>query len=115
MDSEKYDILYSCNDSGSRVSSTDPIQSILQSDDTTLYDVFEFAEYPSLNLDSTNDATQNEELFSPMLNYDNDINGLGSMLEDILLPSQDQIPVSDQTVDHQIVVLNQPEKNVRFR
>ena len=115
MDSENYDILLSDNESGTRIFSTDQIQSIMQSGDTTLSDVFEFAEYPSLNLDSTYDATQDKEIFSPMLNYANDIDGLGSILENVLLPSQDQIPVSDQIVDHQIVVFNQPERNVRFR
>ena len=115
MDSENFDILFSGNDLGTRVLSTDQIQTILESGDTTLSEVFEFAEYPSPNVDSTYDATQDEEIFSPMLNYDNDINSLGSMIEEVLRPPQDQIPVSDQTADHQIVVFNQPERNLRFR
>ena len=115
MDSENYEILFSGNDLGTSVLSTDQIQSIMQSGDTTLSDVFEFAEYPLLDIDSTYDKTQDEEIFLPILNCHNDINRLGSMLEDTLLPSQEQIPVSNQTVDHQIVISNQPERNVRFR
>ena len=96
--------------------STDHIQSIMESGDITLSDAFEFAEYPLLNLYSTQDATQGEEIFSPMLNCDDDDNGLESIEhKDVLQHSQDQIPVFDQTVDQQIVVLNQPERNVKFR
>ena len=115
MDSE---ILFSGNetiDSGTFVFSNDQIQTFIESGDTTLSDPFEFAEYPLLNSDSTYDSTLDEEIFSPILNCDNNVNGLGSMLEDVFLRSQDKIPVSDQTVDHQIVVSNQPERNVRFR
>ena len=113
MDSENYDILFSGNDLCTRVLSTDQIQSILESGDTTLSEVFEFSEYPSPNLDY--DATKDQEIFSPLLNCDNDIKHLGSMLDDVLLPPQDQTHVSDQTFDHQIVISNQPERNVRFR
>ena len=119
MDSENYAILFDANetiDSGTCVFSNDQIQTIMESADTTLSDVFEFAKYPLLNLDSTHDTTQDEEIFSPMLHYDNDDKGLGSIeLEDILQHSQDQISVFDQHVDHQIVVLNQPERNIKFR
>ena len=37
---------------------------------------------------------------------------LPSVFQDLF---QDQLPVSEQTVDHQILVSNQPERNVRFR
>jgi hypothetical protein len=115
MYSENYDILLNGNEtfgSGTNVFSNDQIQTIMESGDTTLSEPFEFAKYPLPNLESTYNTTQDEEIYLPLLNCEN---GLGSMLKDVLLPLQDPIPVSDQTVDHQIVVLNQPERNVRFR
>jgi hypothetical protein len=115
MDSENYDILSSGNetfDSGTYVFSNDQIQTIKESGATTLSDPFEFPEFPLPNIDSPYNTTQDEEIYLPLLNCEN---GLGSMLKDVLLPLQEQILVSDQTVDHQIVVLNQPERNVRFR
>ena len=121
MEAINRDILFSGDssltiDSDTCVLSSDDIQSIIESADTTLSDVLEFAEYPLLNLDSAYDETQTEEIFSPMLNCDNDDNGLESIEhKDVVQHSQDQIPVFDQTVDQQIVVLNQPERNVKFR
>ena len=116
MDSE---ILFSgieTNDSGTFVFSNDQIQTFIESGDTTLSDPFEFAEYPLLNSDSTYDSTLDEEIFSPMLKCDNDIDGLVPIeLKDVLKPSQDQIPVLEFPVDNQILVLNQPERNIRFR
>ena len=112
-------ILFSGNetiDSGTFVFSNDQIQTFIESGDTTLSDPFEFAEYPLLNTDSTYDSTLDEEIFSPMLNCDNDNDGLVSIeLKDVLQPSQDQMPVLELPVDNQILVLNQPERNVRFR
>ena len=116
MDSE---ILFSGNetiDSGTFVFSNDQIQTFIESGDSTLSDPFEFAEYPLLNSDSTCDSTLDEEIFSPMLKCDNDIDGLVPIeLKDVLKPSQDQIPVLEFPVDNQILVLNQPERNIRFR
>ena len=102
-------------DSGTYVFSNDQIETIKESGATTLSEPFEFDVYPLPNLPSTYDTTQDGEISLPLLNCDNDIHGLRSMLEDALRPWQDQIPVSDPTVDHQIVILNQPERNVRFR
>ena len=140
MSSETYAIPFDDNetiDLGTSVFSNDQIQTIMESGDTTLSYPFELAEYPSPDLDPTYDPTHNEEIYSPILDLpslfenvslpspdqtpvsdptDNDNNGLLSIEDkDVLQPFQDQLPVSEQTVDHQILVSNQPERNVRFR
>ena len=117
MSSETYAIPFDDNetiDSGTSVLSNDKIQTIMESGDTTLSYPFELDFELPFNFENVSLPSPDQTPVSDPT--DNDNNGLVSIdHKDVLQPFQDPLPVSDQTVDHQILVSNQPERNVRFR
>ena len=85
-------------DSSEYVLSFDSIQTIIESADSTLSEPFKLPEVPELFV----------QLLDPLKEE-------GPEGKEVLKRLQDQAPILQDTADHQLVVLNQPDRNVKFR